>query len=134
MEIKHGQLEIKIRYEVNCMPLKSKKPCAFPGCPQITGDYYCGAHKKSEGKQYNKYTRGNDSNKRYGNTWKKIRGAFLANHPLCEMCMAGDFLTPATLVHHKKPLADGGTHAAENLMSTCASCHESIHRQQGDRT
>ncbi|MBQ8698232.1 MAG: HNH endonuclease, partial [Schwartzia sp.] len=35
----------------------------------------------------------------------------------------------ASLVHHVKPLADGGTHDEENLMSLCVACHEKIHRR-----
>ena len=38
-------------------------------------------------------------------------------------------LTPAEEV----PLAEGGTHARDNLVALCKSCHARIHAQRGDR-
>ncbi|EHG21770.1 hypothetical protein HMPREF9334_00473 [Selenomonas infelix ATCC 43532] len=58
----------------------------------------------------------------------------MAGHPLCEKCKEQERYVLATLVHHIRPLADGGTHDEDNLMSLCASCHERIHRRgTGDR-
>ena len=49
------------------------------------------------------------------------------------MCRAHGRFVVATLVHHIKPLGDGGTHDESNLMSLCVSCHEKIHqRSRGD--
>ena len=36
-------------------------------------------------------------------------------------------LTPAEEVHHKVPLSEGGTHARDNLIALCKSCHARIH-------
>ena len=36
-------------------------------------------------------------------------------------------------VHHIKPLAEGGDHSENNLMSLCSSCHAKIHAERGDR-
>lgn len=36
-------------------------------------------------------------------------------------------------VHHRKPLAEGGTHARDNLIALCKSCHSKIHAERGDR-
>lgn len=38
--------------------------------------------------------------------------------------------TVATLVHHRKPLANGDTNDESNLMSLCVSCHERIHKRK----
>ena len=54
----------------------------------------------------------------------------LAGHPLCEECKERGRYVLATLVHHVKPLADGGTHDERNLMSLCVSCHERIHQRK----
>ncbi|WP_427898558.1 HNH endonuclease [Gardnerella pickettii] len=42
-------------------------------------------------------------------------------------------LVPVEQVHHIKPIAEGGTHARENLISLCKSCHSKIHAKRGDR-
>jgi 5-methylcytosine-specific restriction protein A len=108
------------------MPYKPKKPCAYPGCRNLTDGRYCEAHAKAEAKRYNREERDPDSNKRYGRSWKQLRAAFLAAHPLCEMCSAEGRLTPAEEVHHIKALKNGGTNEAGNLMSLCKPCHSRI--------
>ena len=59
----------------------------------------------------------------YDSRWRKQRAAYLRHHPLCVMCDAHGVATPATLVDHIVPLADGGTHAVDNLQSLCVQCH-----------
>lgn len=78
---------------------------------------------------YEHFTRGYKHHERYGGAWKKIRDRYLLRHPLCEACRREERLTLATLVHHVKPLADGGTNDESNLMSLCTSCHEKIHQR-----
>jgi len=36
-------------------------------------------------------------------------------------------------VHHRLPLSEGGTHARDNLVSLCKSCHSRVHAERGDR-
>ena len=62
-----------------------------------------------------------------------FRDRYIQEHPLCELCQQEGRLTPAEEVHHKKPLAEGGTHARDNLIALCKSCHARIHAQRGDR-
>jgi len=107
------------------MPTKPKKPCRYQGCPELTGGRYCDTHKKLMDARYNKQ-RDPDTWGRYDYRWRKIRATYIAKHPLCEQCKLAGRLTPAQEVHHKKPLADGGTHAIDNLMSLCTSCHSTI--------
>jgi 5-methylcytosine-specific restriction protein A len=108
------------------------KPCAYPGCPNLTQGRYCEEHAKAEAKRYNKHERDPESGKRYGRAWKQLRAAFLAANPLCEMCKQDGRLTPATLVHHKQKLTCGGTNDAENLMALCGECHSRLHAENGD--
>jgi 5-methylcytosine-specific restriction protein A len=117
---------------VDAVPYKPKKPCAYPGCPKLTDGRYCDEHAKAEAKRYNHYERDPKSNKRYGRTWKKVRAAFLAAHPLCELCAAEGRLTLATLVHHKVKLTDGGGNEPENLQALCSECHSRLHAESGD--
>ncbi|MDW7685227.1 MAG: HNH endonuclease [Bacillota bacterium] len=115
------------------MPRKPKRPCSYPGCPELTDDWYCEQHQRLVNKQYNKYQRNPESNKRYGRSWKKIRDRYIKTHPLCEECHRKGRLTPAEEVHHIIPLANGGGNNKENLVSLCKSCHSRITAQSGDR-
>ena len=51
----------------------------------------------------------------------------------CEECQRKGLLRPMEEVHHKLPLAEGGTHDEGNLVSLCQSCHARIHAERGDR-
>lgn len=115
------------------MPKKPKRPCSYPGCPNLTGGQYCEEHEAAARKRYNKYERSADVNKKYGRAWKRIRDHYAAVHPLCEMCLKEGRLTPVEEVHHIVPISQGGTHARDNLMSLCRSCHTKIHHDLGDR-
>ena len=66
------------------MPNKPKKPCKFPGCPNLTSETYCEKHKAQARQQYNEYERASNHNKKYGREWKRIRDRYVKAHPLCE--------------------------------------------------
>ena len=112
------------------MPRKPKRPCSYPGCNRLTDNRYCDEHRKIAERQYNRYLRDPDTNKRYGRAWRRIRLKYIQSHPLCEQCEREGRLTPAEEVHHILPLADGGTHDVENLMALCKSCHSRITDRQ----
>jgi len=115
------------------MPSKPKRPCSYPGCPNLSDGQYCEEHRKQMEQSYNKYIRSPDVHRKYGRSWKRIRDSYAAAHPLCERCLAEGRLTPVDEVHHIVPISRGGTHAWENLMSLCQSCHNKIHHEMGDR-
>lgn len=117
--------------EVREMPKKPKRPCRYSGCPKLTDrkSGYCEDHRKMMQRHYDHFTRGYDQHERYGSTWKKIRDRYITAHPLCEACLGLGRATVATMVHHVKPIVDGGTHDESNLRSLCTSCHEKIHRR-----
>lgn len=105
------------------MPRKPKRPCSFPGCPELTDGRYCDMHQRQMDAYYNKYERDPQTRKRYGRRWKRIRDRYISEHPLCEECQKYGRLTPAEEVHHIIPLSKGGTNADNNLMSLCKQCH-----------
>lgn len=105
------------------MPRKPKRPCAFPGCPNLTDKQYCEQHEKVQNKRYNKYERRADVNIRYGRAWRRVR----------ERCLEEGRITPVDEVHHIIPVSQGGTNEESNLMSLCKSCHNKIHHEIGDR-
>lgn len=112
---------------------KPKKPCSYPGCPNLTDGQYCEKHRKLMDKRYDKYNRSPDHNTTYGRGWKRIRDLYLSQHPLCEECLKEGRYVPAEEVHHILPVLEGGTHNVNNLMSLCKSCHTKIHIKRGDR-
>jgi 5-methylcytosine-specific restriction protein A len=72
------------------MPRKPKRPCRFPGCPNLTDGVYCEEHAKVMEQHYEKFQRGYSPGKRYGRAWKRIRDRYVHKHPLCEMCLRKD--------------------------------------------
>ncbi len=115
------------------MPRKPKKPCAFPGCPELTDGRYCDKHQKEINKRYEKYERDPKTKKRYGRVWQRVRERYVSTHPFCEECLKKGVLVPVEEVHHKKPLSEGGTHQMSNLVSLCKSCHAREHAKRGER-
>ena len=115
------------------MPRKPKRPCSFPGCPNLTDGRFCPEHERQEQRRYEKYDRDKTSKRRYGRAWTRIRDRYIHAHPLCERCLAEGRYVKAEQVHHIKPLSEGGSHNDENLMSLCTACHAKIHAERGDR-
>ena len=115
------------------VPSKPKRPCSFPGCPQLTSGRFCDDHAKVEAKRYEQYDRDPETQRRYGRAWKRIRDRHISQHPLCEQCEKDGKIVPAAEVHHKVPISQGGTHARDNLIALCKSCHARIHAERGDR-
>lgn len=129
------------------MPHKPKKPCSYPGCPNLTYGYYCEEHEqearkhpvpytrnKERDKDYNHNRRDRGSNKAYGRTWRKVRDAYRQKHPLCEKCLEQGKLVPVYEVHHIVPVKQGGKNTEDNLMSLCHRCHtrlEPIRKRRG---
>jgi 5-methylcytosine-specific restriction protein A len=119
--------------EVRDVPSRPKHPCAYSGCPNLTDRRYCPEHEKLMNSNYEKYDRDKVKKRRYGRAWKRIRDRYAAEHPFCEICYERGILVPVEEVHHKLPLAEGGTHDRSNLISLCKSCHSRIHAERGDR-
>lgn len=108
------------------MPRKPKKPCRHPGCPELTEDRYCPAHRKELSREYNKSNR--PYQKFYNTTrWQRLRKRFLLEHPLCVECERLGRITPATVVDHIKP-HEGNPEMfwdEDNVQSLCKPCHDS---------
>lgn len=66
----------------------------------------------------------------YDANWRKVRLAYIYEHPLCELCLKeGRGPVPVEHVHHVKPIAgpnDRGRLDKTNLQSLCHSCHSRI--------
>jgi 5-methylcytosine-specific restriction protein A len=84
------------------MPSKLKKPCAHPGCPELTDGRYCDKHQKKR-QQEQDQRRGTAAQRGYDYRWQKYRVQFLKRNPLCVMCKEEGRVTPASVVDHVKP-------------------------------
>ncbi len=115
------------------MPYKPKRPCSHPGCPNLTHGRYCEEHQKQENARYEKYDRDPAVRRRYGRAWSRIRASYVKEYPFCEKCFGCGIIVPVEEVHHIVPLSEGGSHARDNLISLCKSCHSRIHAERGDR-
>lgn len=90
--------------------------CAEPGCPNvIDGPGRCAEHRRDF------YP--NTDNSLYRHGWRRIRDAYIADHPRCESC----HVRAAAEVHHRDH--DPRNNAATNLAALCASCHRKITAQ-----
>lgn len=54
-----------------------------------------------------------------GRRGQAIRASFLARHPLCAACEKEGRVTPATIVDHVIPLAEGGADDDTNKQGLC---------------
>lgn len=115
------------------MPRKPKRPCSYPGCPELVDGRFCKFHAKQENRRYEKYRRDPETRRCYGRAWKRIRDRYIKAHPLCEECKRSGKLTVSEEVHHILPLSEGGSNREDNLMALCKSCHSKIHAKRGDR-
>lgn len=71
--------------------------------------------------------------------WLELRKEVLTAHPLCEICERDGYVTPATEVHHRRPVEYGINlnekrrlmYDPANLMALCHNCHVQIHTDMG---
>lgn len=99
------------------MPKKPKRPCRFPGCPELVPRGYCTKHadKRDSGSQ-----RGYDSK------WRKARDRFLKAHPLCVRCLENGKFISANVVDHIVPHRGSKElfWDESNWQSLCKRCHD----------
>lgn len=105
------------------------KPCRFCKRPTTNENGYCDAHQDKFVDYKKKYEekRPSPSKRGYDRSWYAFREFFLLNNPLCAICEEKGKITPATEVHHIKPLSQGGARLdAKNCMPLCKSCHSKV--------
>lgn len=106
------------------MPHKPKRPCRYPGCPNLceTGTY-CEVHRKEWSPES---LRGNAAARGYDTKWREARRLFLQRYPLCQRCLKHGKLTPATVVDHIVPHR-GDQYLfwdQDNWQALCKGCHD----------
>ncbi|WP_054948968.1 HNH endonuclease [Numidum massiliense] len=112
------------------MPSRPKKPCAAPGCPNLTDGQYCEqhAHKSAErDRYYDRHHRDKQARTFYRSPeWKLVRQRALnRDSGLCQHCLRRKRITMADMVDHIVPIRKAWHLRLDtrNLQSLCNSCH-----------
>jgi 5-methylcytosine-specific restriction protein A len=117
------------------VPSKPRKVCSKPGCNALGSGAYCDTHAAEAEQRRQRLLslrRGSSSSRGYDSRWQKLRLYKLARNPLCERCESLGRIERASLVHHIKPINDGGAVLdMDNLMSVCEVCHDKLHSCKG---
>lgn len=94
--------------------------------------------KRKTNYKKNLSTKSSDITKIYNSqNWKKLRNAYLIEHPLCEKCLEDGIIKPTKEIHHIKPISSGENELRmkelaldpSNLMALCEECHHEIHNK-----
>jgi 5-methylcytosine-specific restriction protein A len=110
------------------MPTKPARPCRYPGCPALTADRsgYCERHLKATRQQYDSQ-RGTAAERGYDRHWHKASRLYLAEHPLCAICLQKNppVVKAAVLVDHIIPHKGDQVlfWDVTNWQSACDDCH-----------
>ena len=104
------------------MPKRPLRPCSHYGCPNLTDERFCSAHKIEHKpfSQYDDKARPSAAKRGYDRKWWAARVAFLRSHPLCAICNK-----PAVVVDHVIPhRGDMGLFwNSGNWQALCDACH-----------
>lgn len=115
------------------MPAKPPRPCRKPFCPgTTTADHgYCDDHQHLA---VNWHTNRHAGKRTRGAKWQVIRQRILKRDKgLCQECLREDRYTPAAVIDHIKPLAEGGTDADDNLQALCKRHHDEKTQRESRR-
>ncbi len=113
------------------MPTKPKRPCRQIGCPALTESNtgYCDKHKSQSSYRLQRTDKAEREVYR-SRRWTELSKAKRQADQFCERCQRAGRITPATLVHHKVPIKDGGDPWEwGNLESVCGGCQRKAHTQ-----
>ena len=108
------------------MAQRRQKPCAQPGCGQLTRTRYCDEHGGANNWQGWQREHGSSTARGYGAEWRRLRAAVLArdNHLCqCSDCRERGRIRVAHHVDHIIPKAHGGTDDPANLQAINRDCH-----------
>ncbi len=108
------------------MPRRAPTACRRPGCGGLVVGGICsrcGVLKRARDMDVDRQ-RGGARMRGYDARWERVRMMHLRAEPLCRRCASLGYTTPAMLVDHILPIADGGAVLDEdNLQSLCIRCH-----------
>lgn len=117
---------------------KSKKPCAYPRCKNLTDGHFCLEHqdrakadKRSRDRYYDEFIRDKQIANFYkSKSWLTTRQLVLMrDNYLCQFCLREKVIRYADCVHHIVEIKDDRSKRLDlnNLISLCYTCHNRIH-------
>ena len=108
------------------MPYAPKKPCTFPGCPNLTYNRTCEQHAGTafaSSSRLHDLTRPNAAARGYDSVWARFSKFFRSQNPLCGACE----VRPVDDTHHIRALKSGGERLdPNNVVGLCRECHRCI--------
>ena len=107
------------------MPTSPLRGCRHPGCPELVASGMCRAHQRVRYASQDR-DRGGAAARGYDAAWARARRAFLASHPLCEVCAARGDVRAASVVDHVISIREDPSRRLDpaNLRAMCKPCHD----------
>lgn len=104
------------------MANKALKPCAFPGCPELTKGKFCFRHRPKEQRRTDEAVW---RRWYFAKKWRERSKLHLLQEPFCRECAKRGVRTRATEVDHIIPHRGDRTLFDDdaNLQSLCHLCH-----------
>ena len=99
--------------------------CRAPGCTvRMAKPGLCPQHERQRRAAVDA-KRGTSTERGYDYRWRKLRGVYLREHPLCEPCQRAGRVVAATVVDHRTPHKGDPAllYDWDNLEAMCATCH-----------
>lgn len=90
------------------MPKRPGRTCSRAGCQGVVRDEVCSrcgplAARNRQARRQHDQQRGSSAERGYGARWQRARARFLAEHPLCVLCLREGVSEAATVVDHVQP-------------------------------
>lgn len=105
------------------MPMRLKKACRVPGCPELTHERFCATHRSitwQDDRRVSSRERG------YTRAWDKLAALRRKlDGELCQPCLRENYMVESRIVDHIVPLhvRPDWKLVLENTQVICALCH-----------
>jgi 5-methylcytosine-specific restriction protein A len=110
-------------------PVRAKRPCTHPGCPELVDKGRCPEHRRQD--QQQRDTKTPEERRFYSSArWQAIRADQLRREPLCRDCKVEGRVTIAKVADHVTPRRQGGSDDPSNLQSQCWRHHQRKRQQE----
>ena len=112
--------------DVVIIPIKPKRPCKSPMCPNLCDSSYCSDHQRLDSRKLYDKTMRPQYRKLYATVaWQRIRKRILMEQPFCVHCESVGRVTKATDIDHIVDHVGNVSlfYDVSNLQPLCKACH-----------